>query len=356
MYNVINMKFSKLLVGAASFALVGAGCLGGSGSGGPDGGPWITGDGGANWASLSALPSASGVGSINGVNVTSIEIDPTDGSAYYLGTEGNGLFYSLDDGASWMRPEDAEVRSGAVLDVEVDPGDVCTAYVLKSQRILKTTDCARTFTSMYVETRSDETLTTFVLDWYNPSIIWVGTTAGDVICSSDAGSSWATVTRLKEEVSALAVSNSDSRVILVGTDGKGLFRSSDSGTSWVEYEEQLKDFKSSDKIYGFTQTDDGTTLIMNTKYGLLSSTDAGFTWGSMSLISSDGDVRAWSVAVDPKDGDTVYYGTEGVFYKSSNGGQSWQTEDMPSARAPRAMIVDPDDTSHVVVGFATVEK
>jgi photosystem II stability/assembly factor-like uncharacterized protein len=135
-----------------------------------------------------------------------------------------------------------------------------------------------------------------------------------------------------------------------------LYRSSDSGATWVEYEDQLKEFKSSDKVYGFAQTDDGTTLIMNTKYGLLISKDAGFTWSSLSLISSSGDVRAWSVAVDPKDDSVMYYGTEGVFYKSENGGQSWQTTDFPSNRAPKAMLIDSDNRSRVIVGFASIEK
>ena len=356
MYNEINMKISKLLVGVASFALIGAGCLGGGSSAGPDGGPWATVDGGANWTGLHSLPSASGVGSINGVNVTSIEIDPTDTSAYYMGTEANGLLYSYDSGASWMRPEDGEARTGAVLGAEVDPRDVCTIYVLKTQRILKSTDCARTFTSMYVETRTDETLTSFVLDWYNPDILWVGSSSGDVIRSLDAGSSWTTVTRLKSDIMAVAVGNNDSRVILVGTKSSGLFRSSDSGATWVEYKDQLKDFKSSSNVYGFTQTDDGTTLVMNTKYGLLVSKDSGFTWASLSLISGSGDVRAWSVTVDPKDDSVMYYGTEGVFYQSDNGGQSWQTTDFPSARAPKAMVVDSENRSRVIVGFASIEK
>lgn len=340
----------------ASLLLMGAGCFGGSSASGTDGGPWKTEDGGKTWTQQSALPGPAGVGSINGVNVTAYAIDPQDSTAYYIGTDGNGMMYSMDDGASWQRPEEDVARTGKVIDIEVDPTNVCVVYVLKSDRLLKTTDCMRSFSSTYVETRSDEALTTFVLDWYNHNILWMGTTAGDVIRSSDGGASWATITNVKNDVSGIELSRADSRIVLVGSNGKGLYRTEDGGVSWTEYEKTLKDFKSSDYVYGFSQTSNGSLVIMNTKYGLLSSTDKGLTWASMSLISNDKDARAWSVAVNPTDANDIYYGTSGVLYHSTNGGTSWQTEDFPSSRMPLAMMVHPTSTSRLLVGFATIEK
>ncbi|MDP2631665.1 MAG: hypothetical protein Q8P30_02770 [Candidatus Uhrbacteria bacterium] len=349
---------SKLVIASLSFVLIGQGCLGfgGSTSSSGSGGMFVTADAGASWTQLSALPSASGVGSIGGVNVISIEIDPTDDATIYIGTTGNGMFFSYDNGVSWQRPGDADVREGAVLDIEVDPRNICTLYALKSDRILKSYTCSREFSSVYIETRSDELLTAFALDWFNPDIMWAGTSAGDILKSTDAGDNWSNVGEAGNDVSAIMISNADSRVVLVGTETRGMVRTDDSGETWVEFEDSLKkEFKASDDVYGFAQTENGDTILMNTKYGLLVSNDDGETWDGVPLVTSPGDVRIWGFAVDAKDGNTIYYGTGSIMYSTTSGGSSWSTEELPSSKAPYAMQAHPTNTDRIYTGFATVE-
>ncbi|MFH1631761.1 MAG: hypothetical protein ABIA47_01910 [bacterium] len=348
---------NKLLLGALSLILMGQGCLGfGGESTSSNGGMFRTDDSGVTWTQLSALPSASGVGSIAGVNVTSIEVDPNDNSAIYIGTVSNGMFFSLDSGTTWQRPEDSEASDGTVLDVEVDEENICTIYVLKPSRILKSNSCSRGFSSIYVETRSDEELTSFAVDWFDTNILWAGTSAGDVLKSTDAGANWTTVGRVGDDVMAIMVSNADSRIVLVGTEAKGLFRTTDGGENWTEFEDDLrKEFRNSDDVFGFTQTASGGTVAMNTKYGLLVSTDKGASWKAVPLVTSPGEVRVWGVALDPKDGNTIYYGTSEIFYTSTSGGSSWATQELPSSRAPKAMLVHPLYTDNIFVGFASVD-
>ncbi len=336
--------------------LTGAGCLGSSSSSGSDGAVWRTSDNGSNWTQLSALPSSSGVGSIAGVNVTSIEIDPNDSSVYYIGTESNGLFYTYDDGTTWQRPEDDRVRSGEVLDIEVSADNICTLYALKSDRILKSNTCGREWESVYSETRSDEHLTAIVIDWYDPENVWVGSTAGDILKTENAGSTWSTLYRINDEITGFLVSNGDSRIVLVGTEGNGIFRTEDGGSTWAHFEDDLKDnFKNSHKIYGFAQNKSGSTIVLNSKYGLLTSSDKGATWDDVDLLTAGSEVRIWSVAIDPNNGKNIYYATEEIFYTTTSGGDAWQTEDIPSARAPKSMIVHPASTDYVLVGFAAEE-
>jgi photosystem II stability/assembly factor-like uncharacterized protein len=214
----------------------------------------------------------------------------------------------------------------------------------------------RTYEETYTEGRPSETLVTLALDWFNPNVLYAGTTAGDILKSSDGGRSWANIFQVNDEISVIEVSNRDSRVILVGTEDKGLWRSSDSGATWQEFEDELKkEFKGSDEVYSFAQTRDGSTLLMNTKYGILRSTDAGLSWESVALISSGRDLRVWSMGIDPEDENLIYYGTQGTFYSTVVGGGSWTTEDMPSRRAPAAMLVHPSITDNVLVGFVALE-
>ncbi len=348
-------SIKKLGLGSLAVLLLGAGCFGGSSSG-ADGAMWRSEDGGDEWVQLASLPQVTGVTSIAGTNVTSIEVDPSDDSVYYMGTEANGLFFSLDHGGTWMRPEDTDIRNGEVIGIEVHPDDVCTVYVLTTRSIYKTEDCLRSFEEVFQEGQSDESLTSFVLDWFNPSIIWVGNTAGDVIRSKDGGASWTTMYRVKDEVSAITVSNADSRVVLVGTDDHGSFRSSDSGASWVEQEDDLKDdFKNSDEVRGFAQNREGDALYMNTAYGIFRSSNAGETWSPVSQLPDSNEVPLYSMAVDMSDGDIIYAATIGTLYRSTTGGDSWATEELPSNRAPLALLVHPRAADLILAGFAKVD-
>ncbi len=345
------MKNIKFLFPLLVLVLIGQGCLSDK-SAGNDGGIFWTEDAGASWTQSAALPTVQGVTSISGVNVTAIEIDPSDSSVWYAGTMANGLFFTTDNGLSWQRPEVDAVREGTVLDVEVDPNDVCTVYVLKPDKILKTSDCQRSYQTLTVEQRADEQFTTFVLDWFNPAILWAGNTAGDVMKSTDNGTTWSTVQRIRDSIVAVTVSNADSRIIFVGTEDRGFYRSPDSGTTWEEYEDIIKrEFRDGDKVFSFAQARDGSRVIMNTAYGLLSSSDKGLTWQALPLRHGPGEIRIWDVAIHPANANIISYATLGALYISTDGGNAWSSESLPSERAPKALIVHPTNTARLIVGF-----
>jgi photosystem II stability/assembly factor-like uncharacterized protein len=339
----------------AAVTLTGAGCFGGD-TALTSGGVWQSTDAGKTWEQTAAVPSATGVGSLAEVDVTTFAVDPQDDSAIYAGTQANGLFYSLDGGTSWQRPEDALVRQGNIISVAVSSKDVCTYFVAKSDRVMKTEDCGRTFIAdRYLENQPDESITAMALDWYDPETVWIGNSAGDVIRSLDGGESWTTLTHLDNDITSLAVSNADSRIVFVGTKTNGLIRTADGGATWVEYEKTLKDYKASDRVYGFAQNADGSVMVMNTQYGLLLSKDQGATWSGVSLISSSGEVQITAVAVAPNSGDVLYYGTAGTLNRSTSGGSAWTTTELPTSRAVGALLIDPADNAHVYLGSRTLE-
>lgn len=348
----------RILLVSSLFVLLGAGCFGGKSAAGNDGGLYMSADGASSWTQSAALPGATSVGSIASADVLSLEIDPSDDTAYYLGTVANGLLFSYDSGETWARPEEELLRGGSVRSVEVDPRSVCTYYVMKSDRIAKTTTCGRTFdTESYVESRKDELLTSMVLDWYNPNTLYVTTTAGDVLRSVDAGKGWSAAYRVKDEATSFMVSNSDSRILLLGTKRHGLIRSTDSGATWTEYEDTLnKLYKNSDKVSAFSQTADGKTLLMSSAYGILVSKDAGETWSALSLIPSSGEVAITAIAVDPQNGNSMYFGTSTTMYHSVDGGVSWTTDELPSSRTASVIAVDPESSARVFLGLVSPKK
>lgn len=344
------------LAGATAFVLMGAGCFGG-GSTSTSGGIWQSSDAGKSFTQTSAVPTAEGVSSLADVDVTTFAIDPQDSSAIYAGTMKNGLFFSLDSGTSWQRPEEDLARTGQIVGIGVSSKDVCTYVVAKTDRVMHTSDCGRSFeTDGYVETRKDTTITAMALDWYDPKIVWIGTSSGDVIRSVDGGSSFATLARLDDAVTTIAVSNADSRTVFVGTKNSGLNRTTDSGATWTNFEKTLKEFKGSDRVYGFAQNSDGSFMVMSSKYGLLSSTDHGATWSGVSLISGTGEVHIYGLSVAAEGADTIYYATDTTFNRSTSAGSAWTTTELPSSRGGAAILVDPSDSTHVYLGSATVSS
>lgn len=342
---------------AIAMTLMGAGCFGGSSTAVTSGGVWQSVDSGKTWEQTAAVPTATGVSSLADVDVTTFAIDPQDSSVLYAGTLENGMFYSLDSGVSWQRPEEIQARSGYIIAIGVSSKDVCTYYVAKSDRVMMTQDCGRSFdTEVYVEGSPDASITAMALDWYDPNIVWLGTSAGNVIRSLDGGNSWTTMTRLDDDVTALLISNADSRIVFAGTKTNGMNRTVDSGVTWTNFEKPLKDFKSSDRVYGFAQNGDGSFIVMNTKYGLLSSSDNGATWSGISLISSSGEVRIYGLALAPESSDIIYYATDSTVNRSTSAGGAWTTSELPSTRAGFVLMVDPDDSTHLYLGSAMVEE
>lgn len=352
------MRFSKLLLLLPLIALTGAGCFGGSGkSSSADGGVFMTVNGGAGWTQQTTILSANGVGSIATTDVLSIAMDPQDSKVVYAGTKTAGLIYSLDGATTWQQARNPGLREGLVSSVAVDPKDVCTVYVAKGQRLFKSSDCLRSANpDAYSETRSGVNVATVAVDWYDPSIVWIGLTNGDVLKSEDGGSQWQTSTSAGEKITGILVGNADSRVVLVSTAGAGFFKTVDSGATWTQVKDALKDFKNSAKVASVVQDKAGGTLIASTSYGLLRSKDFGTTWEGLQLLSAPGQVVIPSVAIDPSNADVIAYAAGSTFYRSVDGGIKWATTKIPSTRLPTAVLADPTDPAVYYLGFLAPSK
>ncbi len=335
--------------------LLGAGCAGlGGKSKGPDGGIFKTSDAGTTWTQVVSVPTPQGMGTLATSDILNMELDPTDKFFLYAGTRNNGMVYSEDGALSWRLPRQSVLRDGTIVNIEADPANACTVYVAKGNRLYKSINCMRTFDDeTYVETRAGLLITQIAIDWYNKGIVWIGLSNGDVLKSTDDGKSWKTILKMKDEISEIILSNKDSRQVIVSGFKNGMQRSIDGGDHWEKVEGNMTKLTNASQVYGISQTADGGTVIAATQYGLLRSKDFGMQWEPITLLTSPGQVLIRAVAVAPKDPNVIYYATTGTFYRTSDGGQTWQTQKFPSTRVPRALIIDPEDASVLYVGVAS---
>ncbi len=349
------MKNISLL--SLSLILLGAGCLGNSSSSSSDGGVFKTANAGQEWTQTVVVPTSAGIGTLATTDVLNMEMDPQDHQYLYLGTRSSGVLYSEDGGASWRQPRLSALKEGLVYKIEVDSTNVCKVFVAKGARLYATDDCMRSFDSeVYVDNRAGVSVVQVAVDWYNPRTLWIGLSNGDVLRSGDAGRTWTTVLKTGEEISGFLINKTDSRQVLVSTFSDGIWKTMDTGGSWEEVEGGLKELKQSGKVYQMVQSEDSGVVIAASQYGLTRSLDFGSTWEAIALLTSPGQVAIRAVGIDTQNPTSIYYAANATFYKTTDGGSTWDTEKLPSSRVPRALLVDPEDAGVLYVGVAAATE
>lgn len=344
----------------AALLFTGAGCIsinsGTTGSGAADGGIFKSGNKGDNWVQKVAVPTVTGEKrNIAGVSVVTIVQDPQDVNALYIGTEANGMFYTYDGGESWM--QSVQVSRGRIPAVGIDAKNKCAVYVAVDNKIVKTTDCSRTWVTPYTDTRSDALTTALAVDAYNPRIVWAGNSKGDVLKSTDGGESWVNAKHFNGPIVEIAISAADTRHVYVGTKNNGIWRSDDGGANWKELTPGYQQFAGSNEFFDLALgVSDPRLVIFASKHGLLRSTDGGDTWQSIDLLTPPGTTLIYSVAIDPKDVNTIYYGTATTFYRTTNGGANWVPKKLPTSRTATSLHVDSMNSNMLYMGVTRFKQ
>jgi len=361
------MKQYVSLAGMVMAALIlSGGCISftGGGEGGPgrtDGGVFKSTDAGNSWAQKVAIATADGsVLNFSGADVLQIVQDPQDNQALYAATLNNGLLYTYNGGESWNFVR--QFARQTVADVAVSYDDKCTLYAAVGNKIFKSDDCSRSWQEVYFDTRTEVIITNVETEWFNDNVIYAGTNNGEVLKSSDFGRSWQTIKRVTNAfVREIMVDANDSRIVYIATN-KGLFRTPDGGISWSDESEAtsvnlaLREFPNALKIEDIDQdVHNRGTILLATEFGLLRSKDAGKSWEEIPLITPAGGATIESLAVDPANGNIMYYGTNTTLYKTVNGGRDWTTQKLPTGRAAEALVVSRQDSTVLYLGARTLE-
>ncbi len=354
-----GLKF-RLSLTLLSFVVLGVGCISFSGGGGAntgaDGGIWKSADKGTNWLQKSLIATVTAQKkSIGATNITAIAADPEDHNALYAGTAENGMFYTLDAGESWMQV--TSLHSGKVASIAVDPRNKCVIYAAFENKVLRSTDCNRTWSTMYFETRTDKAITSLALDPSDGKNVYAGTSTGDLVRSADGGGTWVTVNRFKSEVKKILIAPYDPKIVYIGTKSSGIWKSGDAGATWNDLSADLKKFSGAfdyrDLALDISAPE---TLVYASQFGILRSTDGGAKWEKIELLTPPGSATIYSLAVNPQNGKEIYYGTATTFYRSEDGGIKWRTRKLPTSRAATSLLIDPVAPSVLYLGVTRIAK
>ncbi len=319
-------------------------------------------DGAVSWQTINSISNAEGKKlTLAGVTVSKIIFDPSDNETIYL-TTNSGLFHSLDAGKSWQRDE--LFNKAGVTDVTINHSDKCTVYITAGQSIYKTDDCMRTWQEVYFDkSRADLIFTDVETENYNANIIYAANNYGDILKSVDHGKTWKVIKRLGNRIIKILIDKDDTRIVYFATSKRGLFRTTDGGTTWsndskdTDINESMSEFKDAKIGYDFVQDKTrNNSFIYISKNGLLRTNDGGANWEKISLLSPPKDGIIYSIAIDPKDTNRIFYGTANTLYKSVDAGVNWSTQNSPSNGVVDYLIFDPKDSKIIYMGMRTVTK
>ena len=359
----MNKKIKLLLILLSALVLTGASCIQFSGSAKGPMGVFRSNDAVETWQQKNVLLTAQGVKSLGTAKVYKIYTDPSDAKALYMGTRGQGLYYSYDNGETWAAS--AAMAGKYIYGLTVDPRDKCTIYVSDGPHIFKTTDCQRTWNLLFTEERTTQRFVALAVDNSDSKIIYGAQLGGDVFRSKDGGQSWRIIKRFNFELRHLTVDPQNQNRLYAASHSSGLYRSDDNGENWTNTSDGLANFSDSltfNRLVLNPAQKDG--LFWISKYGILRSEDAGATWADIQLLTPPGSVNIYSFAINQKNPLEMYYtGTilgeknaniRSTLYKTTDGGKSWITKKLPTNTIPVDLLVHKENGKMIFLGFTTL--
>lgn len=305
-----------------------------------DSGFFVSGDKGEKWIQQTAMLSTDGVKrSFSTESLASMAVDPGDQKTIYYGTVAQGLLMTTDRGQSWSLVK--SLGGGTISAIALDPTDKCIVYVARANSLMKTDDCARTWKTVFTDTEKNILVTSVDVDHFNANNVYLTLSRGDLIKSSNKGTSWQTIHRFGARVNKFVIDPSDSRRMYADVAKIGISRSDDSGVKWESIKDLFKEYKMNGVVVDIELLKEVPNLILlATEKGILKSDDRGKTWKQLSLIPPANDASIVSLAVNPKNTNEIYYITDTTFYKSVDAGVNWTTKPLPTTSRGKMILLD----------------
>lgn len=296
------------------------------------GGIWKTTDGGSNWTPLTD--------ELSTLNHGAVAIDPSNPQTIYAGTgeytvqsTGDGLFRSLDGGATWTKIATAAQVGTRCSRVMINPANPQVIHVTGSAGYIRSTNGGAAWSTRLSGAASD-----VAINPVNPQTLYVARHSDGVYRSLDGGT---TLTKLAgglpvgsgRIVLGLSAANPSVVYAAFTDDGDlvGLYRSADGGTSWSLLP-ATPNFPSPQAWYScFLAVDPSNenTLMAGGVFpsyapvGVVRSTNGGTSWTEVSISAIAGQLHPDMHAVAFGPGGVIWCGNDGGVWKSTDNAASW---------------------------------
>lgn len=320
-------------------------------------------DGGGNWQQADAIQNSKS--NIAGLTVAEMGFDPQNRQTLYLAAVNQGFWTSTDSAQSWHQI----LTNISALDFIVDPTNGKNIYVSgifnNHGRIVRTTDGGKTWEEEYEEASANNGVNTITANPANPNELYAGLNSGVLIKSVDSGVNWFVVYDFSKAGNGPQQSfqssngqqilkarfNPVSKSLYVLTSTNGLAESTDNGVTWKYLTASLTSQTFSDlvslvprKVDSFVKMalDDSVpgVVYLTTSGGLYKTSDDGKSWVFLNVPVKSTAQLPRAIA-SSKGGVLAYASIGSTIFKSLDGGQSWQTEELPTTNSINRILIDP---------------
>jgi photosystem II stability/assembly factor-like uncharacterized protein len=265
--------------------------------------------------------------------------DPRRPAGVYAGTD-MGLYESDDGGAHW-RLLDSPMKGSMVWSMAIDPVDPNVMFAgtgtPSKPGIYRTTDAGKTWERLAVDIAADcpnvgiPRPTGIAIDPTDHRHVWVGLEVDGVRHSADGGETWTKVNGQipnQDVHNVLVIAGPPKAVFTVVNDD--VWRSTDDGKTW-EAARAREVFPWHYPRGIAVKSNDSRTVFLtlgDTTPGrtgtVMRSRDAGATWQSLGLPVQPNSA-VWTVSVPASAPDTILAASRyGYLYRSDDGGDSWR--------------------------------
>ena len=181
-------------------------------------------DGGSRWSQISPLDSTE----IH--EVESVAIDPQDPNVIYAGTW-HLPWKTTDGGEHWANIKQGIIEDSDVFSIIVDPEKPKIVYASACSGIYKSDDAGELFHKVQGIPSTARRTRVLQQDPNDSKLVFAGTTEG-LWRTGDAGETWTRLTGPEVIVNDVEIDKADSKRVLIATDRGGVFASEDGGESF----------------------------------------------------------------------------------------------------------------------------
>lgn len=293
-------------------------------------------DGGATWSRRDD--------GLRDFSVRAIAIDPRDADIAVAGGL-TGIYRTRDAGRTWEKISAQE----NVESVAIDPRTADRIYVGTWRQAFRTEDGGKTWSLVNQGMVLDTDVFSINIDERNPDTVWLST-CGWVYSSFDRGDNW---TRYKDgfnnrRIHSMTLDPADEKCVYAGSVA-GLYRTRDKGKSWSLISDESMVINS----VGLHPKRPQRIIVGTEGDGVYVSYDDGhsFTRSSNGLYN----VRVASIVADSAVRDRLYAsvyfgGSASGFYRSADGGESWEKLNRTKLPEMLSFIVQPESDARLVAG------
>ncbi|MFA6512137.1 MAG: hypothetical protein WCV86_03385 [Patescibacteria group bacterium] len=322
----------------------------------PDGGIFASTDRGETFKQRNFVAQqGEDVVTLNFTNIFDIVFHPVDPDIIYAPSLGAGIYKTLDGGKQWTKTGLARGSYGRLIIDRVTPS---TLYATNNRSILKSVDAGENWSEVYIETRSDQSITDLALDPQTPGRVIATTSTGGVLVSSDFAGTWDVQQWISRGIAKIFYHPTNSDTFYLLTTDHHLLRTRDGGERFADLNENWEEIvQGRVKLYDLVFRESAPDLLyLATSYGILKSIDSGDSWVLQNTLVKSKTVAIKHIGLHPSDPLTMYFVAGRTLHRSFDGGEEWAVRSIPTSREITSFRLHPSDPNSLFFGTQLIKK